>query len=69
MALKINSWTTGIHLLEYTTDLPNGTVCGFDADFGEVCAYKGKVIQINKLPKNIKLKRLKNDLIKQLMKI
>lgn len=56
---KISEFTTGINLTEYTTDLMDGIECGFDADFGYVCAYKGKVIPVDDLPKGVKLIKLK----------
>lgn len=42
--MKVTNWITGIYLDQYETDLPNGTLCGFDADLGEMVAYNGKLI-------------------------
>ncbi len=42
--MKLNSYTTGIYLCSYETDMPNGTVLGWDADYGYVVAQDGKVI-------------------------
>lgn len=42
--MKVTGWISGIHLNQYETDLPNGTLCGFDADLGEMVAYNGKLI-------------------------
>lgn len=42
--MKTNGWITGIHLDQYETDSPNGTLIGFDADLGEMKASNGKLI-------------------------
>jgi hypothetical protein len=55
---KINSWITGIFLWTYETDLPDGTLCGFDADYGYMYAYQGKLVPECKLPEDIIKTRL-----------
>lgn len=54
----LNSYTTGSYLTMYKTDLPDGTLVGFDSDFGKVYAYQGDVVDADKLPKNVKIKKL-----------
>jgi hypothetical protein len=49
MSLKVNSWISGIHLHDYVTDQPNGTLMGFDVDFGYMYAYDGKLISEDEL--------------------
>lgn len=53
----LNKYTTGSYLTMYKTDLPDGTLVGFDSDFGKVYAYKGDVVDIDKLPKGVEVKK------------
>ena len=57
---SVHKYVTGIHLSSYVTDLPNGTIYGWDADMGEMVAYKGKVISVEDLPKKVKVKKMAN---------
>jgi hypothetical protein len=59
--MKTNKWITGIQLWNYTTDLPDGTKMGFDADFGIMFAYEGKLVPENKLPSGIKRYPIPNN--------
>ena len=49
-------WSDGIGLINTKTDLSDGTMFGWDADHGELVAYKGKAISVYDLPKKIKIK-------------
>jgi hypothetical protein len=50
--MKVNTRITGIHLHEYETDMPDGTPLGFDADFGDMVAYQGKLIPTTEYMEN-----------------
>ena len=52
--MKVTRWITGIYLWTYSTSLPDGTVCGFDSDYGTMVAYKGKLVPDSDVPKRIK---------------
>lgn len=51
---------TGICLWSYETDMPDGTRVGWDADYGPMYAYKGKVVCESDLPKEIEKNNIKN---------
>jgi len=40
---KVN-WISGIHLWGWPTKNRNGKLSGWDADFGEMVAYNGKLV-------------------------
>jgi hypothetical protein len=42
--IKSGRWISGIHLNQYSTTLPDGTLAGYDAEFGDMFAYEGKLI-------------------------
>lgn len=45
--MKVNSWITGIMIPgNYTTNLPNGTLMGWDADFGDIVALDGNCVTL-----------------------
>jgi SAM-dependent methyltransferase len=46
---------TGIHADAYATKMPDGMEMGFDADMGWLVAYKGRLISIVDLPKEVKV--------------
>lgn len=53
MSYKVNTWITGIHLHAYETDMPDGTLLGFDADFGHMYAYNGRLVSESDLPGDV----------------
>ncbi len=53
MSHKVNNWISGIYLDQYKTDRPDGTLLGFDADFGYMYAYKGKLVSESDLPDDV----------------
>jgi len=57
---KSTQWISGIHLHQYSTKEPDGTEVGWDADWGEMVAWKGKLISLTEYKEKMeKMKKKK----------
>lgn len=45
--MKVNTWITGIMIPgNYTTDMPDGALLGWDADWGDIVALDGVLVTV-----------------------
>ena len=58
-AQVVNKFITGTHLYTYATDKPDGTLMGFDADYGKMYAYKHRLVPESELPTTVIKSRVK----------